>query len=132
MVTNIEFHDVSYPGGDGMGGVDFEATDWPGSFSGGVISWSTTPYVTSDNANALRWGTTYNFRFDANVGPLPGTITLGQYKVVNDIQVSLADVPGVPPAFDAFCYGDGTLTDHTTACPSGNIGAPEHGCANSF
>jgi hypothetical protein len=66
------------------------------------------------------------------VAPLPGTITLGQYKVVNDIQVSLGDVPGVPPAFDAFCYGDGSLIDHTTPCPCGNSGAPEHGCANSF
>ena len=32
----------------------------------------------------------------------------------------------------AFCFGDGTLTDHTTPCPCGNDGAPGNGCAHSF
>ncbi|MFO1011553.1 MAG: CHRD domain-containing protein [Planctomycetota bacterium] len=31
----------------------------------------------------------------------------------------------------AFCFGDGTLTDHTTPCPCGNVGAAGNGCANS-
>jgi hypothetical protein len=34
-----------------------------------------------------------------------------------------------PPT--AFCFGDGTLTDHTTPCPCGNNGAAGNGCANS-
>jgi subtilisin-like proprotein convertase family protein len=35
-------------------------------------------------------------------------------------------------AFHAFCAGDGTLTDHTSACPCGNNGAAGNGCAHSF
>ncbi|MFO1011592.1 MAG: hypothetical protein U1F29_16145 [Planctomycetota bacterium] len=35
----------------------------------------------------------------------------------------------LPPT--AFCFGDGTLTDHTTPCPCGNNGAAGNGCANS-
>jgi len=31
-----------------------------------------------------------------------------------------------------FCFGDGTLTDHTTPCPCANDGGPGRGCANSF
>ncbi|MBK7875354.1 MAG: hypothetical protein IPJ77_06330 [Planctomycetes bacterium] len=30
-----------------------------------------------------------------------------------------------------FCFGDGTLADHTTPCPCGNNGAAGNGCANS-
>ncbi len=30
-----------------------------------------------------------------------------------------------------FCFGDGTLADHTTPCPCANDGAPGNGCANS-
>ena len=38
----------------------------------------------------------------------------------------------VPDAGVAFCFGDGTFTDHTTPCPCGNNGAPGNGCAHSF
>lgn len=31
----------------------------------------------------------------------------------------------------AFCFGDGNDTSHTTACPCGNTGAATNGCANS-
>lgn len=31
-----------------------------------------------------------------------------------------------------FCAGDGSLVDHTTACPCGNTGAAGHGCGHSF
>jgi hypothetical protein len=37
-----------------------------------------------------------------------------------------------PPAQTAFCFGDGSLTDHTTPCPCGNNGAPGNGCGHSF
>jgi len=36
------------------------------------------------------------------------------------------------PHYTSFCFGDGTLADHTTACPCGNDGAAGHGCANPF
>jgi len=36
-------------------------------------------------------------------------------------------IPGTP-----FCFGDGTLSDHTTPCPCGNSGDPGNGCAHSF
>lgn len=32
----------------------------------------------------------------------------------------------------AFCFGDGLATTHTTTCPCGNTGAAGRGCANSF
>jgi len=32
----------------------------------------------------------------------------------------------------SFCAGDGSLTDHTTACPCGNTGGAGRGCAHSF
>jgi len=32
----------------------------------------------------------------------------------------------------AFCFGDGTFTDHTTACPCGNFGVAGNGCGHSF
>ena len=37
-----------------------------------------------------------------------------------------------PPGLVAFCFGDGTLADHTTPCPCGNNGAPGNGCGHSF
>jgi hypothetical protein len=36
-----------------------------------------------------------------------------------------------PNPGSAFCFGDGTLFDHTTPCPCGNNGAAGNGCANS-
>jgi len=41
-------------------------------------------------------------------------------------------LPPPPPPFGPFCFGDGTLTDHTTPCPCGNNGSAGRGCANSF
>ena len=133
VVTNIGFRDVAYLGGDGNGSVNFDGTDWPSSRVGPTLTWATTPFATNNNANALRWGTTYNFRFDANVGPISGTVVLGQYKVVNDVNAVGVEVPGIPLAFEAFCANAalGAGSDHTTACPCGNVGAPGNGCAHS-
>jgi hypothetical protein len=36
-----------------------------------------------------------------------------------------------PVGGEAFCFGDGSLADHTTPCPCGNDGAPGNGCAHS-
>jgi hypothetical protein len=131
-VTNIGFRDVAYLGNDGNGNVDFDGTDWASSRVGPNLTWSTTPFATNANANALRWGTTYNFRFDANVGPVSGTIVLGQYKVVNNVNAAGVEVPGIPPAFEAFCTNGSLGTDHTTSCPCGNSGLSGNGCGHSF
>jgi len=130
-VSNIGFHDVAYRAGDGEGGVNYDGTDWTGTLAGGALTWATTPMANNNNANALRWGTTYNFRFDADFGPSTGTITLGQWRVVNNVPVTNVEVPGAP-VFEAFCSNGSLGTDHTTACPCGNVGAASNGCAHSF
>jgi hypothetical protein len=42
---------------------------------------------------------------------------------------SIARLAGCPH-YASFCAGDGSLADHTTACPCGNDGAAGHGCAS--
>ena len=44
----------------------------------------------------------------------------------------IARLGGCHAPIEAFCFGDGSLTDHTTPCPCANDGAAGHGCANSF
>ncbi len=110
-LSNIGFNDVTYRGGDGIGGVTYDGTDWPSTNTGGTLSWATTPFASNPNANAIRWGTTYTFPFDAislqTTGDVPGgTITAGT----------------------PFCYGDGSLA---AVCPCFNLGNPGMGCANS-
>ena len=74
IVTNIGFHDVDYHSGE-----PYDGTDWPGVYASGAITWATTPYGTNPNANALRWGTLYNFRFDCNLPPITGPVTIGYF-----------------------------------------------------
>jgi hypothetical protein len=62
----------------------------------------------------------------------------GRYLIVDCTLTGSIDVALLvdfgPPATTpvAFCFGDGTLTDHTTPCPCGNNGAPGNGCGHSF
>lgn len=88
LVTNIGFHDVAYHSGD-----PYDGTDWPGAKSGGEVRWATTPFSTNANANALRWGTLYNFRFDANVPPVVGSVTIGLFKPSTNTSVIADDIP---------------------------------------
>ena len=53
--------------------------------------------------------------------------TVGSFTVAG-----IALVFSHAPAFNAFCFGDGLDTTHTTACPCGNTGSAGHGCAHSF
>jgi len=126
-ITNVGFHDVAHRGGDGVGGVDQDGTDWPSTQTAGVRRWSTATFAQDPNANAIRWGTTYNFRFDALVGPGLGTVAIGTFKDGGTIYAS-ADVPGGAVPGMLFCSGDGSLA---TPCPCGNTGIAGHGCANS-
>jgi hypothetical protein len=126
VLANIGFHDVAYHDGDGIGSVNFDGTDWPATNGSASVDWATTIFAQNPSANALRWGTMYNFRFDANVGPSTGTLTLSTFKTVGTVAVQ-ADVPGLPQA-GPFCFGDGT---GPVACPCNNSGAAGQGCANS-
>jgi hypothetical protein len=127
-VMNVGFHDVTYRGGDGFGGLDQDGTDWDSSNVGGMLSWSTLTFVEDPNSNAIRWGTTYTFRFDANSAPMTGTISIGTFKDGGTVQTS-GDVPGgsTPPG-TPFCFGD---LSAVTPCPCANTGVTEHGCENS-
>ena len=90
-VSNLEFHDVDYHSGEPYG-----LTDWTPTVDGTFVSWACDPYATDTNANAIRWGTLYNFRFDADTPPEPGTITLGLFKPGTPTSINFtADVPGV-------------------------------------
>ncbi len=126
QLSNVGFHDVTYRGGDGVGGVNQDGTDWPSQNNAGVMSWSTTPFASNPNANAIRWGTTYNFRFDANAPPVAGTVTINTFKN-NGTVTTGADVPGDVLPGQPFCYGDGSVRQ----CPCANLGDGGAGCANS-
>ena len=124
-ITNIGFHDVSYHDGDGLNNVTTDGTDWAATNGASSVDWATSTFAQNANANALRWGTMYNYRFDSNVPPSLGSLTLSTFKVVGTVAVP-AEVPGIPQP-GPFCFGDGT----GAACPCANTGAAGHGCANS-
>lgn len=131
-VTNIGFHDVAYRGPDGVGGVTYDGTDWPGAFSSGQVSWATTPFAMNNNANAIRWGTMYNFRFDANLAPTTGNVTLGQYKVVNNVLASTT-IPSSVSCVKGDVNGDGLINGADIAMFAAIVvnggGTPTQRCA---
>ena len=112
-VTNLAFHDISYHDGDGIGSVNFDGTDWPATNGAASVSWATSTFAQNPSANALRWGTLYNFRFDANVPPSTGQLTLSTFKTVGNVQVAV----GVPGAPQTDSDGDG-VPDISDNCPS--------------
>jgi hypothetical protein len=126
-LSNIAFHDVAYHDGDGPGNVNFDGTDWAVSNGGASIGWSTSTFAQNPSANALRWGTLYNFRFDANMPPSPGALSLGTFKIPGAVAVP-AEIPGQQQA-GPFCFGDGS---GPVPCPCANSGAAGQGCANSL
>ncbi|MBK7877470.1 MAG: hypothetical protein IPJ77_17335 [Planctomycetes bacterium] len=132
VVSNIGFRDVAYHDGDGNGSVNYSGVDWVGAVSGGAITWACETQAVNNNANAIRWGTTYNFRFDANVAPTSGSLTLGLWTPGTPSTIATTgDVPGAG-TFLAYCAGDGVDPLVTTPCPCGNVGAAGNGCASSF
>ncbi len=129
LVANIGFHDITHRNGDGVGNISQSATDWTGSVVGGAVTWACETEAQNANANAIRWATTYNFRFDADVAPQSGTVTVGLWKAGSPSSfAATAEVPSAGVTTFAFCSGDGT----GTACPCGNNGAAGAGCANSL
>lgn len=131
-VQNIGFRDVSYRGGDGIGGVNHDGTDWPGTFADGAVSWATTPFASNNNANAIRWGTLYNFRFDANLPPSAGDVTLQEFKVVLDL-VAPTVVPTPVSCVKGDVNGDNQIDGGDIAMFAqiqvGGEGTPEQKCA---
>ena len=95
LVANAGFHDVTYHSGE-----PFASTDWAVNRIGGQHSWSSEPYTININANALRWGTLYNYRFDSNLPPSSGAITVGLFKPATAGSPATSfDVAGAIPRF---------------------------------
>ena len=68
-------------------------------------TWTTQTFAANIHANAIRWGTLYNFRFDADVPPQNGSITLGMFKTGSPASVNVAaQVPG--PSKKGKCQAD--------------------------
>ena len=77
-------------------------------------AWNAAAFSPAANANALRWGTMYNYRFDCDIAPTTGTVTLGLFKAGSPASVAVADIP-VP---GAFCYAN---CDASTTAPCLNV-----------
>lgn len=137
-VTNIGFHDVDYHSGDGLAnvtrdGTDWPATDWATQNSSEKVSWGVAQdYATNNNGNGIRWGTLYNFRFDANIAPTNGDVTLTQYKVVNNVSATTV-IPASVSCTRGDINGDGAIDGidiqlFTDLRMSGG-GSPQQRCA---
>jgi len=74
QVTNVGFSAVA------SHGEAFSNDPWQATTQDGRVNWSTQPFETNENANAIRWGTTYNFWFEAQVGPTIADASLGRFK----------------------------------------------------
>jgi hypothetical protein len=130
MLTNLGFHDVDYHSGDGVGNVNTSGTDWAVSNTAGTLAWATDTFAANQNANALRWGTLYNFRFDANVPPTSGSITLTPFKSGSNLVVT-AQVPSAAPGGPIALVCD-PGAGGIIACPCANPAlGPGQGCDNS-
>ncbi len=130
-ITNLGFHDVSYHDGDGPGNVNFSGLDWTPTVGASSVTWATETQAVNASANAIRWSSTYNFRFDADVGPANGFVSIGLWKSGGPASALAAgEVPTRGNITFAFCAGDGS----GTACPCGNDSASglSAGCLNSF
>lgn len=90
-VTGIGFHDV-----DSHSGSPLSSEDWTTTLEDGVLTWSTESVDVNPNANALRWGRLYNFRFDADTAPQPGSGTLGLFLDGDPPSMSV-DIPVPSP-----------------------------------
>jgi hypothetical protein len=130
-ITNVGFHDVSYHDGDGPGNINFSGLDWTPTVGSSSITWATETVAQNPSANAIRWSSTYNFRFDADVPPANGFVTLGLWNTGSPASVVAAgEVPTRGNITFAYCAGDGS----GTACPCGNNSpsGSNAGCLNSL
>lgn len=75
VVQNIAFRDIAHHSGE-----PYSTADWATSRADGEVSWRTEAHAVDPDANALRWGTLFNYRFDADVPPRAGEITIELFK----------------------------------------------------
>ena len=88
---------VRAPGFDDVD--DDEGNDWRLTVPGDIATWATDD---GDPAvNALDWATLYNFRFDTNVAPADGQLTLG---VLEPGEPSTLQVAATVPAASALAW----------------------------
>jgi len=120
VVANIGFHDVDYHSGE-----PYDGSDWSAAIESGIaastLTWSTERFEDDPNANALRWGTLYNFRFDADVPPASGPLTVGLFRPGTPGEISAtASVPEL-------CDGDGScdLGENPCNCAADCGGHPD-------
>lgn len=86
IVTNVGFDDCFYHTNE-----VYDNSDWVVTVHEDAIQWSSPQtFDENPNTNALRWSTLYNFRFDADVGPAPGTLTLELFRPGDPASVSVA------------------------------------------
>jgi len=107
VVTNTGFHDVDYHSGE-----PYDNTDWSVAVGSTSVTWnSPQTYAQNPNSNALRWGTLYNFRFDANVPPTTGNVTIGLFRPGSPTEVAAINVsvPGGNPPCPGDFNGDGVV-----------------------
>jgi hypothetical protein len=118
-VFNVGFRDIDSD----------SSNDWSWSFSGGELRWL------APANNPHNWNTLFNFWFDSDVGPLPGTATIDQARPgPGALTVSVpTTVPGLQhavwlgagcgtPAVDLFINGPATIGNlafalHLTSAP---------------
>jgi hypothetical protein len=128
LLSNIGFHDITYRNGDGLNNVSQTSTDWVPVQTNGAITWSCDPPTVDANANAIRWATTYNFRFDAYIAPVDGSVDVGLWNVATPTAFPVdATVPMTNGALSYLCAGDGSQAP----CPCANNGLAGRGCENS-
>tara|TARA_R110002126_G_scaffold5647_6_gene30273 strand:+ start:9003 stop:11984 length:2982 start_codon:yes stop_codon:yes gene_type:complete len=127
LATNVSSRTVAHHSGEGI-----DVGPWTTSILSDKVIWATDDFVFNPNANALRWGSLFNYRFDADIAPVAGTVELGMFKgpLVRTVFGVVPDVPLAPPpppnndcsaAQSIFGLGS-TSYDTTNATSSGFVG----------
>lgn len=108
-VSNGDFHDVNSHSGSPISNID-----WTPALSAEAATWATETFDVNPNANAIRWGTLYNFRFQADVQPAWGCVTVGLFKPGD---------AGAPDSFEASAMVPLGATLEESSPPDGAIDA---------
>jgi hypothetical protein len=65
----------------GFRDIDQDANnEWSFSSFGSQMRWETLSFGLSQNANSLKWNSVFNFWFDSDAAPVPGTASLDAYR----------------------------------------------------